>query len=109
MKLLKVPSAFVLRLLFVVMSCTLCAHVAAAQQTPTLTLDNNSALFTVLAGMNACGYNEDLDQSSIVRTQIRNEMAEAAQRTPEAQESLARWCRFYMDHQQGDAARQLSQ
>jgi len=108
MKRSKYPSEFVPRLLKLVVFGCVCAALGTAQQTPKVTLDNNAAVFTVLAGMNACGFDEDLDQSPILRTQVRNEIAAAAQ-TPEAQESLARWCRFYMDHQQPDAARQLSQ
>lgn len=109
MKPSKAPAGFFFRVLSVLVSCSICAGVAAAQQTPKLTLDNNASLFTVLAGMNACGFNEDLDASPALRTQIRNEVAEAAARTQEGQEALARWCRFYIDHQQNDPSRQLSQ
>jgi tetratricopeptide (TPR) repeat protein len=109
MKPSKAPAGFFFRIFSVLVFCTICAGVAAAQQTPKLTLENNESLFTVLAGMNACGFNEDLDASPVLRTQIRNEIAEAAARTPEGQEALSRWCRFYMDHQQNEPSRQLSQ
>lgn len=109
MKPLKAPLGIICRILSVLVFCTFCAGAGAAQQTPILSLDNSASLFTVLAGMNACGYDADLDQSPAIRTQIQNEIAEATAKTPAAQEALARWCRFYIDHQQADPARQLSQ
>lgn len=109
MKPLKAPSGYVFRRFFVLVCCTLCAVLAAAQTTPKVTLDNNPTLFTVLSAMNACGYDEDLDESPVLRTQVRNEIATAIAQNPSGQETLARWCRFYMDHQQPDAGKQLSQ
>jgi tetratricopeptide (TPR) repeat protein len=109
MKPLKAPMGFICRIVSAVVFCSMCAGVVSAQQTPILSLDNNLSLTVVLAGMNACGYNDELDQSAPLRTLIRNEIAEAVSKSPEAQESLARWCRFYIDHQQADPARQLSQ
>lgn len=103
------PLGFVSRLLFAVLLGSVCATCAAAQETPRLTLDTNPAVFTVLAGMNACGFNEDLQDSLPLRTEVRNEIAAAVAGAYPAEEALSRWCRFYMDHQQPDEARQLAQ
>lgn len=79
-----------------------------AQQTPTLSLDISRPLFAVLAGMNACGYDEDLASSNPLRSQLRADIARSA-KTAEAKESLNRMCRFYVDHMQADPTRQLAQ
>ncbi|HWR35922.1 MAG TPA: hypothetical protein VN622_08660 [Clostridia bacterium] len=81
---------------------------AAAQETPKLTLDTNPTLFAVLAGMHACGYDQDLANSIPLRGEVRDEVLQAA-RTPRAQDALDRMCRYYVDHQQGDNSRQLAQ
>lgn len=109
MKPVKSPAGFIFRIVPCLMFCICLPGMLAAQQTPKLSLDNSASLFTVLAGMNACGYNEDLGQSPVVRALIRGEMTETAKYSPEAQEALARWCRFYIDHQQSEPSRQLSQ
>lgn len=109
MKPLKAPLGFVSHSFTILLFCLICAVAGAAQQTPIISLDNNNALFTVLAGMNACGFNEDLAESLPLRTHIRNEIAEELGSTEQGRETLARWCRFYLDHQQPDGARQLAQ
>ena len=81
---------------------------ASAQQTPALSLDTSRSLFAVLAGINACGYDEDLSTSNVLRAEIRSDIAQAS-KTPEAKESLDRMCRFYVDHLQADPNRQLAQ
>ncbi len=109
MKPLKAPLGFVSRSFSALLFCIVCAVAGTAQQTPIVSLDNSNALFTVLAGMNACGYNEDLADSLPLRTQIRTEISEQLNSTEQGREALARWCRFYLDHTQPDNARQLAQ
>ncbi len=83
--------------------------IAAAQETPRLSMDYNPAVFTVVAGMNACGYNDDLDDSLPLRQAIRNDIAQAVGQSVDAQVALDRWCKFYTEHKQPDQARQLAQ
>ena len=84
----------------------LLAGSAAAQSRATL--DVNETLFTVVAAMNVCGYDQELDQSSPIRGEVRADLVEASKSAPAA--SAAReMCRFYRDHQQGDMAHDLAQ
>src|SRR5579871_1558688 len=84
----------------------LLAGSAAAQSRATL--DVSETLFTVVAAMNVCGYDQELDQSSPIRGEVRADLVEASKSAPAA--SAAReMCRFYRDHQQGDMAHDLAQ
>jgi tetratricopeptide (TPR) repeat protein len=80
-----------------------------AQTTPQVTLDTNPSLFTVLAALNTCGYNQELNISDPLRMQIRDEIAKAAQASDEAKEATKDICAFYDAHQKPDVSRNLSQ
>ncbi len=108
MKLLKALSRFFPRFLVAAFALS-CANPTVAQQTPRLNLDNSSTVFTVLAGMNACGFDDDLSSSLPLRDRIRGEMKRNIEKSVDAQDALTRLCQFYSDHQQPDAARQLAQ
>lgn len=86
-----------------------CSTLVFAQQTPRLTLDNSSSIFTVLAGMNACGFDEDLSASLPVRTQVRQEISANIQKSISAQNALSQLCAFYNDHRQASPTRDLAQ
>lgn len=109
MRLQEAPLGSLTRIFAAVVLCAALSAAAAAQETPKLQLDTDAAVFTVLTGINACGYNEDLDTSVPLRQQIRSEVAVNVARTPEAQEALQRLCRFYKDHQQPEPSRDLAQ
>lgn len=100
---------FIPRSLLAALACVLCATLSAAQETPRLTLDYNESVFTVLAGMNACGFNEDLSSSLPLRDQIRAEITKNIESSIDAQDALSHLCGFYNDHQQADGARELAQ
>jgi tetratricopeptide (TPR) repeat protein len=78
-----------------------------AQQPPRMSVETSQGLFSVMAAINACGYDADLAQSIPLRQQIRGEVLKAAQ-SREAQSGLRRMCAFYEDHQQDNASRTLS-
>lgn len=80
---------------------------AMAQQPPRMSVETSQGLFSVMAAINACGYDADLAQSIPLRQQIRGEVLKAAQ-SREAQSELRRMCAFYGDHQQESASRTLS-
>ncbi|HXZ28475.1 MAG TPA: hypothetical protein VEG08_10800 [Terriglobales bacterium] len=91
---------------------TLLATLAApalAQQTPKVSLESSESLFAVLAGINACGYDQELTASDPLRMRLRSEVAEAAQASPEAQEARKAMCDFYADHRANDPSRDLAQ
>ncbi len=58
--------------------------------------------------MNVCGYDQELPSSSPIRAEVRAELAEAA-KSPAVASAAQNMCRFYRDHQQGDAAHDLAQ
>ena len=80
-----------------------------AENAPNVTLDTSEALFSVLAAINSCGYNAELDSSDPVRLQIRAELARATQAFDQAKEESVLLCQFYHDHEQPEASRTLSQ
>ena len=80
-----------------------------ADNTPTVTLDNNEALFDVLAAINSCGYDTELDISHPLRQQVRAEVAKGVEESPDATQSQQVMCAFYNQHQQTDDSRKLAQ
>jgi len=82
---------------------------ARAQQTPKVTLETNETIFSVMAALNACGYNQGLNSSYPVRSQIRAELARAAEASPEATRARDHMCQFQNDHRQADAGLDLAQ
>jgi tetratricopeptide (TPR) repeat protein len=82
---------------------------AAAQQTPKVTLDTSESIFSVMAAINSCGYNQDLAASLPLRAQIRGEVANAVAATEAGAEVQKQLCYFYTDHQQSDPARNFAQ
>lgn len=109
MKPLKALKGIIPLSLLTVLACVLCAPFATAQETPGLSLDYNESIFTVLAGMNACGFSEDMAASLPLRNQIRAEITKNIESSINAQDALSRLCAFYNDHQQTDNSRQLAQ
>jgi tetratricopeptide (TPR) repeat protein len=87
----------------------LMATVCLAADAPKIALDNSETLFTVLTAVNACGYDQELDNSDPLRSEIRSEIARviaAAQDTTAVRDEM---CQFYKEHQQVDASRELAQ
>ncbi|MGO9519226.1 MAG: hypothetical protein ACLPND_19505 [Candidatus Korobacteraceae bacterium] len=72
------------------------------------TLDVSETLFSVVAAMNVCGYDAELQSSPSIRMEVRADLA-AADKSPEAASVQKQMCRFYHDHQQGDSAHDLAQ
>ena len=97
------------RSLRIVLACAALAVGAAAQQTPKVTLESSETVFSVMAALNACGYNQELNSSYPVRAKIRAELARAAEASPEAANARDHLCRFYGDHRQADAGLDLAQ
>ena len=97
--------------------CAALAACAAAGQTPRpvpsevekVTLETSETLFSVMAALNACGYNQELNSSYPVRAKIRAELARTAEASAEAAGARDQLCQFYRDHRQADAGRDLAQ
>jgi hypothetical protein len=80
-----------------------------AQNTPKVTLDSSESLFAVLASINSCGYDQELNSSVPLRGQIRTDVAKAADSSDDARQAAAALCDFYHQHQLADPAHDLSQ
>jgi len=86
-----------------------------AQTTCKVTLETSEALFTVLAAVNACGYDSELASSAPVRARVRAEVARAlatsgvSASSPQPARGPEDLCQFYRDHQQPDASQNLAQ
>ena len=80
-----------------------------AQNRPQVSLETSETLFTLLTAINTCGYDQELNVSDPLRTQIRSEVAKAVANTAGAQDVIAPMCGFYRQHQAPEAARDLSQ
>ena len=95
------------RLSIVLALCAVLARPALAQQAPGMNMESSEPLFSVMAAINACGYDAGLAQSLPLRQKIRGEVLRAAQST-QAQSSLREMCGYYEDHQQDSDSRTLS-
>ncbi|MFZ3343117.1 MAG: hypothetical protein WA213_19715 [Terriglobales bacterium] len=80
-----------------------------AQGHPSVSLETSETLFTVLTSINMCGYDDELDSSNPLRTQIRQEVSKAIGNTPGADKVVAPMCEFYKHHRVGEPAHDLSQ
>ena len=83
-----------------------CSGCAAAAQSKA-TIDVSETIFSVLSGMNVCGYDSELASSSPIRAEVRADLV-AASKSPEAAAAAKEMCRFYADHLQDGAAHQLA-
>jgi tetratricopeptide (TPR) repeat protein len=81
---------------------------AAATAQSKATLDVSETLFSVVAAMNVCGYDQELSASSPIRSEVRSDLVEAS-RSSVAAAAAKQMCGFYRDHQQGDQAHDLAQ
>jgi hypothetical protein len=78
-------------------------------QTPEVTLDTSETLFAVLAGINACGYDQELNGSDPLRLEIRKEITKSVNESVGARDVRQGMCQVYTEHQQPDAPKNLSQ
>ncbi|MGA9528776.1 MAG: hypothetical protein WBS24_11725 [Terriglobales bacterium] len=74
-----------------------------------MSLETRETLFSVLAAINTCGYDQDLDSSDPLRSTIRAEVTKSIESTPGAKEIVTPMCVFYRKHLTIDAAHDLSQ
>ena len=74
-----------------------------------MALDTNESLFTVLAAINACGYDSELSVSNPLRARIRGEVSAAINASADALETTATMCKFYNEHQKPDGSGTLAQ
>ncbi len=81
-----------------------CASAAQSKAT----IDVSETIFSVLAAINVCGYDQELASSSPIRTEVRADLV-AASKSPEAAAAAKEMCNFYSDHRQEGSGSQLAQ
>jgi len=96
------------RLAFALSLAIMLAASGWAQTSPQVSLETNETLFTVLTAINTCGYDQELNVSDPLRTQIRSEVAKAVENTDKAQDVIGPMCLFYRQHQAPDPSHDLS-
>jgi hypothetical protein len=85
------------------------AQVCLADNSNPITLDTSETIFTVLAAMNTCGYDADLNASDPLRMTIRDEIQKVLRQSANAQETTAAMCLWYDAHRTSGPAHDLSQ
>jgi tetratricopeptide (TPR) repeat protein len=80
----------------------------SAQAPTKATLDVSETLFSIVSGMNVCGYDQELSSSSPIRQQVRADLVKASE-LPQAAAAAEAMCRFYREHKQNDSAHDLAQ
>jgi len=81
----------------------------ATIESKAVALDTSETLFSVLAMVNQCGYDVELNTSDPLRTQIRAEVNHQVQTSSELSEATRTMCDYYNEHQQNDPPRTLAQ
>ncbi len=76
---------------------------------PAVSLTSSEALFDVAVALNACGYDAGLAHSDPVRQQVREQINQAAQASPEARDARDQLCLFINQHQLSEGSRDLAQ
>src|SRR5262249_361819 len=87
----------------------LIAQVSTGQNPAKVTLDTNPSIFAVLTAINACGYDQELNLSNRLRSQIRAEVAHNVAESEEAKQAMDLMCVFYKDHQDNDPSKTLTE
>jgi tetratricopeptide (TPR) repeat protein len=76
---------------------------------PDISLQNSEALFDIAAALNSCGYDQGLASSDPVRQQVREEINQALQTSPEARDVHDQVCTFIDQHRLSDSGIDLAQ
>lgn len=76
---------------------------------PTISLISSETVFIVASALNACGYNQGLEQSEPVRGEVRAEINQALAKSADARTKRDALCLFMTQHRLTGAARDISQ
>ncbi len=74
-----------------------------------ITLETSEALFDLAAGLNACGYDADLDHSHPVRAEVRADVAASLRDSAAAKKSADALCEYIRQHSLNDPGRSIAQ
>jgi tetratricopeptide (TPR) repeat protein len=73
-----------------------------------INLDTSEVLFSTLAAINMCGYDQDLTVADALRPKVRAEIAEKLRASSAADLARTQLCQYYKDKQLGDPGRDLA-
>src|SRR5713226_8809718 len=76
---------------------------------PTISLVTSEPVFLMAAALNACDYNEGLDESSPIRAKVREEINQALSRSEEARNARDKVCLFIAQHRMTGSERDIAQ
>jgi tetratricopeptide (TPR) repeat protein len=76
---------------------------------PTISLISSEPVFLMAAALNACGYDEGLQQSAPVRKQVRDEIDQAMAKSEAARSSRDALCLYIAQHRMTGGERDISQ
>jgi tetratricopeptide (TPR) repeat protein len=76
---------------------------------PTISLTSSEPLFVMAAALNACGYNEGLEQSAPVRLRVREEMNQALAKSEDARNKRDKVCLYIAQHRITGSERDIAQ
>jgi hypothetical protein len=76
---------------------------------PTISLTSSEPLFLMAAALNACGYNEGLEESAPVRQHVRDEMNQALARSEEARAARDKVCLYIAQHRMTGTEHDIAQ
>jgi tetratricopeptide (TPR) repeat protein len=76
---------------------------------PTISLIPLEPVFIMAAALNACGYDEGLDESAPVRKRVRDEMNAALQKSEDARAKRDKVCLYVAQHRLTGTERDISQ
>jgi tetratricopeptide (TPR) repeat protein len=76
---------------------------------PTVSLVSSEPVFVMAAALNACGYDEGLEESAPVRKQVRDEINRALARSEDARAQRDKVCVYIAQHRMTGGVRDISQ
>jgi len=76
---------------------------------PTISLVSSEPVFLMAAALNACGYDEGLDESGPVRKHVRDEINDALAKSEDARDKRDKVCLFIAQHRMTGSERDISQ
>jgi tetratricopeptide (TPR) repeat protein len=76
---------------------------------PDVSLQNSEALFDVAAALNACGYDQGLDASDLLRQEVREQVNQALQGSADARDAHDQICTFIGQHRLSSTGSDLAQ
>ncbi len=76
---------------------------------PTISLVPSESVFLMASALNACGYDEGMDESAPVRKRVRDEINQALARSEDARKSRDRLCLFIAQHRMTGTSKDVAQ